>query len=245
MRPMSESIRKRILWDVATGLRKPVKLSLHPVITTGFVKLEHFFHANPESQRRPYVVLVAAIVSSSKVHECPRALNDVFLAMMAYCKSVPPQRLKHELIMAALGIEALELREPTEKELGEMKDCEVEILASHGFTPHVSQPLDYTDARVRPFLKDQELRLELFRYQSAFLCSNIFFEYDHEVVALVLTQIVVSGCDEIPQEIQKWIDDVASRHDEGVIETTRIKMEEVGRYLRYDESKGHPKSGNE
>ena len=227
-----EDLERRVWWAVAYGLRGALGLAdkLHPVISTAFVKLEHFLRRNPQRKHPPYVVLVAAIMSSCKTFEFVPTLDEVFRAMLASCQKLPSLKATFEGKVAGeqfLGLSDFAVRDLRDDEIAEMNQCEREILAAHDYSAHVEQPLDYTDEKVKPFVHDENIEKTILRLQYMFLCSNRFFDYPHEVVALVITQKALAQCESLPPEVQEWIDDVTSRFDPAAITETAQMMEET------------------
>ena len=224
-----EDLERRVWWAVASGLRGALGLAdkLHPVISTAFVKLEYFLRRNPQRKHPPYVVLVAAIMSSCKTFEFVPTLDDVFRAMLGYCGRLREAAREQGSLEQFLGLSDFTMRSLSGEEIAEMNQCEMEILAAHDFSAHVEQPLDYTDEKVKPFLNNEGIEKAILRLQSMFLCSNRFFDYPHEVVALVITQKALAQCESLPREVQEWIDDVISRFDPAIITATAQMMEET------------------
>ena len=223
----------RVLWGITSGIRQVMHVSLHPVITTAFAKLQWYYHKNPKPEYRPYILLVTSVASSCKTFECARTLSSIFRAVLAYSRQlVDKGQIQADWCHDALDLTDLKDREPTEEELKAMNCCEIDILKAHGYSPRVSIPLSFIDKHVFPCFSDNDkkLREHFFRLLLPFLCSSHFFDCSHELIAFVATRIALKE-QTIPTEVDKWLKDVQSRFSEKEIEQAKSIFDQVWQHV--------------
>ena len=196
-------------------------------ISTFLITLDNFSQCCSESFFDR--IIIQNFCCSINQHEMPFPHRRILLPDMAesLAGAAADEIAPYGPLEQFLGLSDFTMRSLSGEEIAEMNQCEMEILAAHDFSAHVEQPLDYTDEKVKPFLNNEGIEKAILRLQLMFLCSNRFFDYPHEVVALVITQKALAQCESLPREVQEWIDDVISRFDPAIITATAQMMEET------------------
>lgn len=201
------------LWSVISHARVHLKLDIYPCIQTAFAKLHYYFAKSSDSVYPMWMLIVAAIASSSKTFDNARSFSDVFRSVLACARDVKQSK---DNVNQMIELSDLTDRRLTDDELKRTHLCEMDIMSAHDYSSRIYLACDFFHEKIEPHLAEmpnfKEIDNLFCKYQCAILCFRQYTMLNLDLVACLAILSVLERY-HVPDEVQAIADEVISKAD--------------------------------
>lgn len=138
---------RRLVWTIMSAMRRPLNLSISPVIATSFTLLHHHFR---EHEHSPYMItqlIIASIFLGCKIEDAFCPMNYIYAAYASVCRFIL-KKADGVASLLAIGIHGPIEDSMKEDAILEISKIEIELLNNIKWNLYIDSPFKYMKQHV-------------------------------------------------------------------------------------------------